>query len=54
MSTDSKVELSRQNIADMIAEEHKLSNAKADRIVKGVFDAISEVSFTAYYYVLCV
>jgi hypothetical protein len=53
MSTDSKVELSRQNIADMIAEEHKLSNAKADRIVKGVFDAISEVSFTTYYYVLC-
>jgi len=46
MSTDSKVEtLSRSQIADMIAEEHDLTNAKAERIVKGIFDAIAEVSF---------
>lgn len=46
MSTDSKVEsLSRSQIADMIAEEHDLTNAKAERIVKGVFDTIAEVSF---------
>lgn len=43
MSTDSKVEsLSRSQIADMIAEEHDLTNAKAERIVKGVFDTIAE------------
>ena len=35
--------LTKQDIADMIADEHDLTNAKAQRIVKGIFDTIAEV-----------
>ena len=35
--------LSQKEIADMIADEHDLTNAKAQRIVKGIFDTIAEV-----------
>ena len=35
--------LTKQEIADMIADEHDLTNAKAQRIVKGIFDTIAEV-----------
>lgn len=44
MTTASDETLSRQQIVDLVAEEHELSNAKAQRIVKGIFDTISEVS----------
>ena len=35
--------LTKQEIADMIADEHDLTNAMAQRIVKGIFDTIAEV-----------
>ena len=35
--------LSQKEIADMIADENDLTNAKAQRIVKGIFDTIAEV-----------
>lgn len=34
--------LSRQDIVEMVAEDHDLTKAKADRIVKSIFDTISE------------
>ena len=45
MSTSATVEtLSRGQLVDMIAAEHDLPHAKANRIVKSIFDTIAEVS----------
>ena len=34
--------LSRQDIVEMIAEDHDLTKAKADRVVRSIFDTIGE------------
>ena len=48
-STPTTETISKKDIVDAVAEMHELTNAKADRIVKHVFDMIAEVSTYAYY-----
>ena len=43
-STPTTETISKKDIVDAVAEMHELTNAKADRIVKHVFDMIAEVS----------
>ena len=43
-STPTTETISKKDIVDAVAEMHELTNAKADRIVKQVFDMIAEVS----------
>ena len=49
-STPTTETISKKDIVDAVAEMHELSNAKADRIVKQVFDMISEVSTFLKFY----
>lgn len=43
-STPTTETISKKDVVDAVAEMHELTNAKADRIVKQVFDIIAEVS----------